>query len=463
MMFANLTPNQIRARGLAARLEGALLASLSALPDSTVALRNRIAAAARVRIISSPTVSVTIDGDWGHGSSSQTAAAAAMCRHTARELGYDLGALGSAQVERGRELRAEAARLSAASSLRRYFDLGTTRRATVAFYERALDGLEVLPVRSTDFDVVLATVATASGFAVDATGYRLLDASGRPSPVVTSFEELGSGLSIEDLRASSTETADEFEDTAELILALLSPAADGGVGDDVTAEASAAGLDLADYSHTVDPTLTADEDLVQRYRRRLWLERKLTPIRAAASTRESRPRDVGADAATPARLTASRIAEESALPDGTDDEWAEVWPELLGSQTALAVDFIDRQVPRVYGRPPVSFEAWARRRWALGEHNRLRLAEAYLDQLKPKSGRSVIRHYQSWAERKWIESSARRAVGTDVSGVQQAAWQAQTVTDRATKHRANGRRHALELGLLSAAEKRDPEEGLQLE
>jgi len=60
---------------------------------------------------------------------------------------------------------------------------------------------------------------------------------------------------------------------------------------------------------------------------------------------------------------------------------------LLGSQTALAVDFIDRQVPRVYGQPPISFEDWAHLRWARGEHGRERLAESYLEQLRPESGR----------------------------------------------------------------------------
>jgi len=138
---------------------------------------------------------------------------------------------------------------------------------------------------------VLATIATASGFAIDAGGYRLLDRPGRPSSVVTSFAE--TEYSIADLRGCTAEAAEEFDDTAELIIALLSPAADGGVGEDAAAEAAAAGFDIADYSPTVDPALTVHEGLVQRYRRRVWFERKLTPLRVAARPRQSERRDEG--------------------------------------------------------------------------------------------------------------------------------------------------------------------------
>lgn len=319
----------------------------------------------------------------------------------------------------------------------------------------------MLPVRSADLDDVLATIATASGFAIDADGYRLLDRAGRPSSIVTSFAE--TGYSIADLRGCMAEAAEEFDDTAELIMALLSPAADGGVGDDVAAEAAAAGFDIADYSPTVDPALTADEDLVQRYRRRAWLERKLTPLRVAARPRQSQRRDEGR-AEEHARVSAVRASEDlkAALRQLTDDDWAEVWPVLLGSQTALAVDFIDRQVPRVYGQPPISFEDWAHLRWARGEHGRERLAESYLEQLRPKSGRSVAVDYRSWADRKWIEARAKGSISIGRNAIDQEAWTARSVADRAAKRRSDARRHALELGFTRSAETREPDDGLQL-
>jgi len=246
-------------------------------------------------------------------------------------------------------------------------------------------------------------------------------------------------------------------------MALLSPAADGGVGDDVAAEAAAAGFDIDDYSPTIDPALTADEDLVQRYRRRVWLERKLTRLRVAARRRQSQRRDEGR-AEKHALVGAVRASEDlqAALRQLTDDDWAEVWPVLLGSQTALAVDFIDRQMPRVYGQPPISFEDCAHLRWARGEHGRERLAESYLKQLRPKSGRSIVMDYKSWADRARIEARAKDSISIGRNAIDQEAWTARSVADRAARRRSDARRHAVELEFARSAETQEPDGGLQL-
>ena len=306
---------------------------------------------------------------------------------------------------------------------------------------------------------------TGSPIAVVPGGYRLVDRAGKPSGITVTDSELGVGRTIKDLRASSLEAAEDYEDTVELILALLSDGGEDPEGEILAAEARVARIVIADAGMTDDPNLTADEVLRHKYRRKVWLQEQLAPVRAAAETATKNRRENEARERQKAtRLAAIRAAEAAQAVHASipDDEWAEVWETLRPLHTALVVDFIEKHLTRAYGQPPVSFEDWARLRWARGLRDSAQLGESYLKQLHPRSGRPAIQHFSSWVERKWIEHRARPASARFGRPLDRTVWEAQTIAGRTEKRRTDARQLGANFAAETSMDDRAYEDGMEL-
>lgn len=451
-----LNPAQRRARELAAQLERAALRALRQLPDSSPGLRARIVASAGVRVLVFPEEAVAINADRATTLSWALAAdAARVCTHTTAELGQTMAALTAAQDALGAGLREDASKLSAIGGLRRIFKARDVRAAITGHLDRTLRLFESLPVRPADFDEVLAAVAAASGIAVVPGGYRLVDRAGKASGITVTDSELGVGRTIKDLRASSLKAAEAYEDRVERILALLSHGGEDLSGEDSAAEAKTV---AGDARMTDNPTPTVDE--VHEYRRKVSSQKPPALVRAAADpTAKTRRARQDASQLTPIHAEeAARIMRASV----TDDEWAEIWAPLRALQSALAIDFIERHLTRAYGRPPVSFEDWARLRWVRGLRNSDQLCESYLKQLRPRSARPVIQLFRSWVERKWVEHRAQPANTTFGRPLDRASWEAQTIAGRTEKRRTT-RLQGATFAAETAMDDRTPEDGTEFQ
>lgn len=276
--------NDERAHALSARAAGRHLALLAALPVPVADTRSRVTRAS----------CHTLTDQFGPERAILRAPATALpginlarlhalTTHETSDLGLTLVDVIAAEDRERQRRQARAAALRV-GGLRRLLEAERLRAATIVHMVDSLALFEVTPVYPADFDLMLADVAHASGFARVEGGYRLLEGM-RPVGSLITDEDLGVGRSRDELERSAADAADEFAEVWELILALLWSGSGSDSIDSLLDDANALGIELDDDGPaTVDDIDLDDPDEVVRFdfRRAAHLHTQVAPAREAA-------------------------------------------------------------------------------------------------------------------------------------------------------------------------------------